>query len=336
MGLFFNMKAIKKQAGFTLVEVFFALVLGLALLTGVLSVFLGMKTTSSETTSYGVMQENGRFALALLTDDLLRQNFWGDLTGVLDKVAVPISPNPVLAGDCQGGGVNNGSFPWPDGHFRTLWGTTAVSANTMCMTDAKIGSDVLQLKRAVAFPYLPPPAPAPNTDNLEDNRYYIHSNANSAAIFNGTEDVPEINNGRVWEYQHHIYYVSEEGSTGIPVLNRGRLMFGAGGPIAFDMVVEGIEQLYFMYGVDTDNDGIVNTHLSATNMTETYWDNGDNTSILTVTVYVLVRDILPDNKYENNNVYQIGDTSFDADGDNFRRLLMSSTVVLNNARSDEW
>ena len=91
-----------------------------------------------------------------------------------------------------------------------------------------------------------------------------------------------------------------------------------------------------MYGVDTDNDGAVNAFISADNMTQDYWDNANDVRILAVKIFILVRNILPDSKYINNNVYQMGDSSFDADGDNYRRLLFSSTVTLYNARVDTW
>ena len=54
-----------KQLGFSLLELFIALAIGLALLLGVLSVFVGMRTTTAETSSYGEMQENGRFAISI-------------------------------------------------------------------------------------------------------------------------------------------------------------------------------------------------------------------------------------------------------------------------------
>lgn len=336
MGSFFNMKIQNKHSGFSLVELLISMVVGIALLGGVLSVFVGMKTTTSETTSYGALQENGRFALNLITEDLLRQNFWGDLAGTLDSFTLTQSPNSNgLAGECFGGGANNGSFPRTNGHFRTLWGTTVTNLNTMCMTDAIVGSDILQLKRAISFPFPDTVADPLIATDLAVNRYYIKSNSNSAAIFNGAvAAIPDVNLGRVWQYQHHIYYVSEENN--IPVLNRGTLQFG-GAAMNFTMVVDGIERLYFMYGVDTDNDGAINAFISADNMTDPYWDNGSNSRILAVKVYILVRDILPDNKYENENIYQMGDTTFTpVPGDNFRRLLFSSTVALNNARLDVW
>ena len=72
------------------------------------------------------------------------------------------------------------------------------------------------------------------------------------------------------------------------------------------------------------------------NMTDAEWDNENNVSILAVKVYVLARNIMPDTKYTNNNVYQLGDVAFDADGDNYRRLLFTSTVTLFNSRGDIW
>ena len=114
---------VNAQRGFSLIEIFISLAVGLMLLLGILSIFVGMKTTTVETTSYGELQENGRYAISLLSDDLLRQGFWGDLSGSLDVSGLVSSPLPTtVAGDCIGEGVNNASFPAAIGHFRTLWG----------------------------------------------------------------------------------------------------------------------------------------------------------------------------------------------------------------------
>ena len=330
----------KRQSGFTLIEIFIALAIGLSLMAGVMSVFVGMKTTTVETSSFGELQENGRFAMSLITEDLLRQNLWGDFTGMMDKGALTTAPNPADSpGDCVGGGVNNASFPYLVGHFRTLWGQTVNNSSPLgCITNAKINSDLIQLKRVLASPF-PDTALDPLTPvDLDNGRFYLKSNANTAAIFTGAVAIPTVNLGRVWEYQHHIYYVREDaqGGNSVPVLVQGRLQNSNTKIMTFDMMVEGIEKLYFMYGVDTDNDGAVNAFISSDNMTQDYWDNANDVRILAVKIFILVRNILPDSKYINNNVYQIGDSSFDPNGDNYRRLLFSSTVTLYNARVDTW
>jgi type IV pilus assembly protein PilW len=327
--------AIKQQAGFTILEIFIALAVGLFLFAGVLSVFVGMRTTTSETTSYGELQENGRFALSLLTEDLIRQGFWGDLPEDLTRSLLsqsPVSP----ASDCFGEGINNGSFPSATGHFRTIWGTTALSASPInCINNAVIGSDIIQIKRALTNEV--------SSGTTRNDRYYLIANQNTGAIFVGGGAEPVVNNGRIWEYQHHIYYVRNDsfGGNTVPVLMQGTLRAGSLPPINFEPLIDGIEMIRFMYGVDTDDDGAVNAFISAVNMPENYWDNELNVKILAVKIYVLARNIMPDNQYENTNSYQLGDITvnfLDANGkgDNYRRMLFTSTVSLPNARTDTW
>jgi type IV pilus assembly protein PilW len=323
----------KNQLGLTILELLISLTVGLFLFAGVLSIFIGMRTTTEETTSYGALQENARFALNIISEDLQRQAFWGDYTGDIDLASLIETVDPAtIGGDCVGGGVNNASFPVAVGAFRTLWGVTVTAANNMnCITDARIGSDIIQIKRAVANPL--------DVGDIQANRYYIRSSANAAAIFAGNGAVPVINHSRIWEYQHHVYYVREEqvGTETVPVLVQGTLSNTAS-VMNMGMLVEGIEMIKFMYGVDMDGDGIVDSFVSADDMLDNLWDQAGNINILSVKVFVLARDIRPDQKYENKNVYQLGDSTVDFSGnsDNYRRLLMSSTVSLDNARTISW
>jgi len=323
-----------KQQGFSLLEIMIALSIGLVLLAGVLSVFEGLRTTTRETTSYGELEENGRFAISLLTDDLIRQDFWGDYTGTFDLASINPVPAPPTT-ECTGDGVNNGTFPLAVGYFRTLWGDTVTSKKIMgCITKAAVyaapkSSDVIQIKRVLASPLVDAlnnpitTAPAGN--------FYLVSNFNSGVIF-ASGVIPTITNGQVWEYQHHIYYVKEEtqGSNTVPVLMQGQLT----SKMTFEPIIDGIEIIHFMYGLDTDGDNIVNAFVAANNMTADNWNNAGST-ILAVKIYVLARNVTPDNKYTNNNTYTLGDMTFTAN-DNYRRLLFTSTVTLFNARVDTW
>lgn len=329
--LLVNMKKLNftHQKGFSLIELFIALAVGLGLLAGVLSVFVSMKTTTKETSTYGELQENGRFALSVLSDDLLRQDFWGDYVGTFDLANLNGAALGAPGNDCQGEGINNGTFPVATGHFRTLWGQTAAAANPMgCFATsatAKAGSDILQLKRVISTSVLP-------ADISADN-YYLITNIGDGELFDGGDTIPSVDNSQIWEYQHHVYYVTEQvqGTISVPVLMQGRLT----NTMTFAPIIDGIEIIRFMYGVDTDDDGIVNAFISAGSMSETLWDNATNSNILAVKIYVLARSVLPDNKYTNSNTYQLGDLQF-VPNDNFRRLLFSSTVTLFNARVDSW
>ncbi len=336
-----NVLITHKQQGFSLLEIMIALSIGLVLLAGVLSVFVGLRTTTKETSSYGELEENGRFAISLLTDDLMRQDFWGDYTGRFDFTSINPVPAPPTT-ECTGGGINNGTFPLAVGHFRTLWGDIVTNTEIMgCIKDAVVyslpkESDVIQIKRVVAKPLVTSSTiggittivPVTNTDS---GNFYLVSNFNSGIIF-GPGAVPIISNGQVWQYQHHIYYVQEEtvGNNNVPVLMQGQLT----SQMTFAPIIDGIEIIHFMYGLDTDGDNIVNAYVAANNMTENNWNNAGST-ILAVKIYVLARNVMPDNKYTNNNTYTLGDMTFTAN-DHFRRLLFTSTVTLFNARVDTW
>lgn len=324
----------RKQSGFSILEVFISLVVGLFLVAGVLATFTSMRTTSEQTSSYGQLQENGRFALSILTDDLLRQGFFGGLSGplsfsMLDDIPAQ-QPN-----DCIGDGLNNSSFPQASGHFRTIFGETAQSENLLnCITDAKIGSDVIQIKRVVSSVVA--------DASLDDDRYYLRTNMSFGSLFNGSDDIPIMDFGQNWQYQHHVYYIKEDvqGNVTIPSLMQGYLRANKSTLMLFEPIVDGIEMIRFMYGVDTDNDGIVNAFIPANDMTDDYWDNLGDVRILAVKVYVLARDIYPDFNYQNKNTYQLGDLSVnfmtDGVGDNYRRLLLSATVTMYNSRIDSW
>lgn len=319
-----------KQKGFGILEVFISLVVGLFLLVGVLATFSSMHSTAKQTSTYGQLQENGRLVISLLTDDLIRQGFWGGLSGNLSFSALDSVPNPIAA-DCRGEGVNNNSFPTNIGHFRQIWGDLVQDNDVLdCINNAKIGSDILQIKRVLSSPVA--------NASLDSERYYLRTNMNSGTIFKPLDGIPVIDYANNWEYQHHIFYIREDNINGtqVPILVKGRLMNRAGDPIEFEMIVDGIEHIHFHYGVDTDNDGVVNAFIPSEDMLDSYWDNEGDTTILAVTMYVLVRDVYPDFDYENNNIYTLGSLVVNGGGDNYHRLLLSSTVTLYNARIDSW
>lgn len=325
----------KKQSGFTLLEVIIASALGVFILSGVINVFIGMRTTATQTTDQGNMQETGRFVLTLLTEDLMRQGFWGDLTMGPSLVKLQVNPSNInLTTDCDGGGINNSTFPKNELTFRSLWGTTAASTAPLnCIVDAVEGSDIIQLKRVNTVETTTPAA----------NNIYLVANTSKAQIVVGTNAAsPEIENSKTWQYQHNIYYVSLKNGRTFPSLSRVSLAPAANLAMESNEVIEGVERLRFLYGIDTNGDDIVDVYLPSVTtslddvITQDMWDQVDEFKILSVKVYVLVRAINADVKYTNTNVYQLGDVTFTAPGDNFRRMVFSTTVSLHNGNIKQW
>ena len=70
-----------KQAGFSLVEIMIALLIGLFLMGGILQMFSASQQTYRMQSNLARLQENGRFALDFLAHDLRMAGYWGCLSG---------------------------------------------------------------------------------------------------------------------------------------------------------------------------------------------------------------------------------------------------------------
>lgn len=328
-----------RQQGISLVESMISLGIGVFLLGGVMMAFSAMRGTTSETLGIGELQENGRLAINILRRDVSHSGFWGAFQSQLnnDLLAVPANP----AGDCAGGGnnPNNGSFPinsaWP---FWSLWATEVTSSEQIgCIDDANTESDLLQVKRAISFPTA--------VSSFRANRFYLIASSTAAAIVSGADSsssYPVISNSENWMYQHLVYYVANKdfyGST-VPTLMRRRLVVNSGGVanMASEPVIDGIEKIRIMFGVDVDLDGVVDSYVGAEDISRDYWNQGsfDTSYILSARIYVLARALEEDKKYTNNNSYQMGDRTVSGGGDHYRRMLFTTTTSVINSVNGEW
>ncbi|QLE84650.1 pilus assembly protein PilW [Shewanella sp. Scap07] len=315
-------QAIIRQAGMSLVELMVAMVTSLFLAAGVFAMFNMSATNVTTTSQFSQLQESGRIGLALIERDITQLGFMADMTGT-DFVLG--SNTQVLAGavgnDCVGGGLNNATLPNNQpAHFRRLWGYEAgVSAQSFaCLNGVETGTDVIQVKRLLG-----PSTLAPNNPT----RYYIGATANQAIFFTGAQATPVLANGRFWEYQHHIYFIRNDGD--IPVLRRRTLSVN-NGMNNEEQLVEGIENMRILYGFDNDGDDTADTYMPVQNVTTLMWDNELFQRLVSMRIFLLVRSTEADRSYTNNTQYTLGDKTIAAPGDNFRRKVVSSTIVLEN------
>lgn len=334
-----NRVSLVRQQGLSLLEAMISLGVGVFLLGGVMMVFGSMRGTTSETLGLGELQENGRLAINILRRDVAHSGFWGEYQSQLNDGLLAIPANP--AGDCNNGGnnPNNGSFPIEsDWAFWSLWGAVATSSSVAtCIDDANTNSDVLQIKRAISFPT--------DFDDFRSNRFYIIASSSAAAIVSGAENsdtYPLIDNSQNWMYQHLVYYIANKdfyGST-VPTLMRRRLVVNSSGAasMASEPVIDGIENIRIMYGVDVDLNGVVDSYVGAEDMLRDYWSQGsfDTSYILSARIFVLARALEEDKKYTNNNSYQLGDRTITGGGDHYRRMLFTTTASIINSVNGEW
>ncbi|KAE9637496.1 PilW family protein [Aeromonas veronii] len=318
--------------GFTLVEWLVAMLLGLFLLAGVFTVFVMSRSSSEDAFDQSELQENGRLAIRLISQDIKWAGFFGAYTGQSTQVGPSLSLSTgstiLSASDCLDE-RSVGSLPSPLGPIRGLWvsrvsaskglsGFTCIDAN-----DRVANSDVISIKRLVG-------RPIPASEGLDTNRFYMATNSQEARVIKGSETRPLFganNESQIWEYQHYIYYLSQE--DGIPVLRKRYLTVNGGSALIGGAMAEGIEHMVLMYGVDDSliPDGRIDRYMSTDQMTAQRWNEG---RVLGARLFLLIRAARESSRYKNNNSYQLGNITVNGGGDGYRRLLLESSIALRN------
>jgi type IV pilus assembly protein PilW len=328
-----------KQKGFTILEFLISMFIGMLILGGVIATYVSMKATTRDTMAIGELQETGRLTLSILRRDIEQIGFWGTFYEAefsTDNTTSVANPDP----DCFGG-LNNGSFPdTTPTNFRPVFAEVS-DGNKMlgCVDDSKEDTDVIQVKFLEGRQIIVTPTNKPNT-----NRYYFIAEQEKAQFITGSDannPLPTVN-ATLWPYSHHVYYINEQEitinnlRTIVPVLMRKRLTVDGG--ITTEPIMEGIEDLRMVFGIDSDADNRVDIYVSTQDMTAELWENTNG--ILTVQVFLLVRSLEADADLElTNQTYTLGldeDRRVHTFTDNFRRTVFTTTIRLNNVGSTAW
>jgi type IV pilus assembly protein PilW len=134
------------------------------------------------------------------------------------------------------------------------------------------------------------------------------------------------------------YYVSPDSTLipGVPTLRRKSLMFVGGVQIIQDQeVAPGVENMQLQFGVDVDDDNTV----------DRYVNPGDNifdplnaafipgAKVITARIWLIVRSISPEIGLNDLRDYEPGDVDLGVPTDEYRRMQVSKTILLRNARS---
>lgn len=335
------MVRLARNKGFSLVELMIALLLGLLLSAGIISVYLNSKTAFEQDEEVARVQENGRFALKVLSSNLSMAGFFG---GILESDAIS-GNTPAIGSSCGGGGVWEFDIAEPITFVNDATGANA-NAALSCITAADVYNnagtsvtpDVIGLKRAAG------------DTTLEDGEWNAEkgaSQANFAAspnqvflrILYATNTISVIKASQAdtgadavvdsgvdyWKYEAMAFFVRSysQAGDGIPTLCARRLR---GVSVDTECLVEGIENIQFEFGLDIDEDGEI----------DSYTDNPTAAELTTATavrIYILARSIntVPGGMTEANRRYQLGNaTTAGPFNDNFYRRVFSTTVLLRN------
>jgi type IV pilus assembly protein PilW len=313
------------QAGMTLIELMVALAIGSFLMIGAMTVFMQSRTTFRVTESVSRLQETARFALDALEPDVRMAQYWGMTTrsSAIVGAALPTAAPGMGPATCGNNwtinllqavqGTNNG-YTW------ACAGVAPVETNSDTLVVRHVTDDIVV------------PAAGRLTIVTLRNSGQIW---NTAAIPSATDYPPT--RSEIHGLVVNGYYVRRATATTPPALRRKFLQ--TNGTIADEEVIAGVEDMQVQFGVDTDipgaaNRGSVDRFVNPNNPiidpTNVAWVMDDE--VLAVRIWLRVRAERPENGFTDTTNYVYADQSVGPFNDGFRRVLMSKTIYLRNAR----
>ena len=326
----------RRVRGMSLVELMVALTIGLVLIGGAISLYLNGRSSMRTSEAIGTMQENARFALAMLEPDVQLANFWGlhNWATTVERRAGDVDPltNSVAIGnDCAPDWAIDVEVP--------VEGQDGAHPGWACLAlaDFKDGTDMLVVRHAGEEPVA--------TGALEPGKIYVRSDQSPRGQLFVDAEPP----GFGTTAQNHVletraYYVRpyttlDAGGApdGIPCLRRLTLSDGGDTPTVEDNeVMPGVEDFQVQFGVDTDGiaaaaDGAVNMYVDPDNpvLAEA------GVRIHSVRLWLLVRADQREIDFTDTAHYRYANVDYTVDQradmpQGFRRLLVTQTVELRN------
>jgi len=334
------------QAGVSLIELMVALLIGLFLMIGAVTIYTQSRSTYRALDATSRVQEKARYALAVLEADIRMANFWGlnaraDYITV-DRDAVPEESN-LQALDALSTVIDACADDWAIDLRSYVGGSNgdygALSDCAPALGGAVGGADVLLVRRAGSERLTA-------AGSLRPDGLYIQTGRIKGTVFSPAKVCSPLDQACIpGEYlpplseTHDLvvlgYFVSSAstGDATQPSLRRKRLLNGdAGARIVEEELLNGVEDLQVQFGVDTDATPDGNADLFVNPEDPVLATR----SVVAVRLWLRVRSDEPDFTFFDAGSYQYADmagpaTLSDAER-RFRRVVVEQTIQLRNTR----
>lgn len=328
------MTGVNRQRGISLVEVMIALVISLFLLAGIYQVYIGNKATFAFTNALAEIQENGRYALDLMSQDLRMGAEWGciemnpdDTSNINNTLSAATVPNYDavfydFTGEQNIEGNNNTGLNGSD--TLTIRGGRTGQANVESPFFASTSNQLtIDATGSIGVDDIVLVARCGANDLLIDEEadifrvtatQLVNGNTQQQLTFSANKSQQFENDAMVIELQTVNYFIAA-GASGEPSLFRREF------DNAPQELIEGVENLQILYGVDTDGDKYPNQYQAADSVV-------DFNDVVAVRVMLLVRSI-DDNVSDAPQTYSYNGATVTAN-DRRLRQVFSTTVALRN------
>lgn len=327
MNMNMTSKSQKNQAGLTMVELLVALAIGSFLIIGAVQIYNQSRQAFVVNESIARVQETAQFAMDTIEADIRMSSNWGRTSRALavEGRSVIGDPNPMSLTeptDCGSG--------WALDIAMTVDGeNNDFTLPCSSLHSKQAGSDSFTVRRATV-------APVP----LEAGRIQVQTTRITGAIFtDGNIPSPfSVADSTTHNLIVNTYYVADDSPLipGTPTLRRKTLTVDAGNPDVDDVeIAPGVENLQIQFGVDTNDDNTVDRYVNPGN--DVYDPNAagyiPGAKIITARIWLVVRGLNPEVGIIDNRDYEPGDVDLGVINDGFRRMQVSKTILLRNART---
>jgi type IV pilus assembly protein PilW len=340
----FANKVSRYQSGLSLTELMVALAIGSFLMIGAITIYNQSREAFVINESIARVQETAQFAMDTIEADLRMASNWGRNSRAL-----------AVEGRSLIGAANPTNLPAVPADCGLLWvldlGLPIDGLNNnyglACLPTAEAGtaqtlSDTITVRRASVAPVLP----ANGRLQVQSTRVQgqLFNNGvipgNFAAPANPAFPATPADPSATHNLLVNSYYVAQESELipGAPTLRRKTLTVASGASVIQDQeVAPGVENIQLMLGIDVDGDNTVDRYVNPGD--PIYNPNAavpgyvPGARVLTARVWMIVRGITPEYGVQDTNTYRPGDVDLGSLSDNFRRMQVSKTILLRNART---
>lgn len=362
-----------RSRGLGLVELLIAMAISSVLIGGTLYAYSEYRRVYSVSEAIARVQEQARFAIATIEPDIELAGYYGFTnnpdsvrwvrgaapgttlasapalrqTPLPPLPATPV-PAPTLAASAHECGTNfavDVAMPVQGSNNGFALGPASVC--DAFGTGAAAGADTLTLRRAATRPGV-----------AEAGRLQIYASRFSSRtahllFADGVAPGPINDDNRVQDLLVRAYYISQDSvdRVGLPALRVKSLSRVGGAPRFVDTeIMPGIEDLQVQFGIDTgdyDNDGAVDAAVDqngdgipesdgrATRYVNPDFPGLAGLQVVSVRLWLRVRSDQIEPGFVDNRTYRYADVEYTPVGadQNFRRVLLTRTIALRNART---
>ncbi len=323
--------SLPSSGGVTLVELLVALSIGSFLIIGAVQIATQSRHAFRVNESIAKVQETAQFAMDTIEADLRMASNWGKTSRgdaiegrALESNADPLDLLPTAAEACGASWALDLVVPveGSDNSYTLDCGPQGTGG-------AQANSDVVTVRRATVEPTA-----------TQNGRVQIQTTRIQGQVFNDGS-VPALfdtTTSETHDLTVNSYYVAAQSGLipGVPTLRRKSLTVESGAPTIVDLeVAPGVENLQLQFGIDVDRDNTIDRYV---NPGSPILDPDDAAyipaaSVMTARVWLVVRSIDREMGIVDDRDYEPGNVDLGVPDDDYRRLLVSKTILLRNTRT---